>query len=475
MAKSEPKPQTANPEVLLLGPEALKGTIPIHLVTTEAWPELAKSLDAAAKGYAEAIEFDGGVGKLVLLPKASGGLAAVAYGVARGDAGEGPLAVGALPGVLPAGDYRLEGLIDAPDLSALAWALGGYTFERYKSKRSEKLRRLALPKSVDRARVLSAARAVYLGRDLINTPASDLGPAELEQAARALAKSCKAEVTSIVGDKLIDENFPMIHAVGRASPRPPRLVDIRWGKASDRKITLIGKGICFDTGGLNIKTGESMTLMKKDMGGAATALTIAQMIMEAKLPVRLRLLLAIAENSISGDAFRPGDVLPSRNGMTVEIGNTDAEGRLVLGDAMALGGEDKPDVMLTFATLTGAARVALGPDLPPFYCTDDRFAEQVLSAGREVDDPVWRMPFWQPYDQMLKSPIADVNHISGGSFAGSVTAAMFLKRFAPKGCIYGHFDVYCWVPKAKPARPMGGEPQAARAVFRALEGIASRS
>ncbi len=473
MAKSDPKPQTANPELLLLGPEALKGTIPIHLVTTETWPELAKSLDVAAKGYAEAMGFDGGVGKLVLLPKASGGLAAVVYGVARGDAGEGPLAVGALPGVLPAGDYRLEGLIDAPDFSALAWALGGYTFERYKSKRSEKPRRLALPKSVDRASVLSAARAVYLGRDLINTPASDLGPAELEQAARALAKSCKAEVTSIVGDKLLEENFPMIHAVGRASPRPPRIVDIRWGKASDRKVTLVGKGICFDTGGLNIKTGDSMTLMKKDMGGAATALTIAQMIMEAKLPVRLRLLLAIAENSISGDAFRPGDVLASRNGMTVEIGNTDAEGRLVLGDAMALGGEDKPDVMLTFATLTGAARVALGPDLPPFYCTDDRFADAVLSAGREVDDPVWRMPFWQPYDQMLKSPIADVNHISGGSFAGSVTAAMFLKRFAPKGCIYGHFDVYCWVPKAKPARPMGGEPQAARAVFRALEGIAS--
>jgi leucyl aminopeptidase len=212
-----------------------------------------------------------------------------------------------------------------------------------------------------------------------------------------------------------------------------------------------------------------MTLMKKDMGGAATALSLARMIIEARLPVRLRVLLAIAENAISGNAFRPGDILPSRNGMTVEIGNTDAEGRLVLADAMALGGEEKPDIMLTFATLTGAARVALGPDLPPFYCTDDAFADSVLAAGREVDDPVWRMPFWQPYDQLLKSQIADVNHISGGSHAGSVTAALFLKRFAPEGAIYGHFDVFAWVPKAKPARPMGGEPQTARAVFHALE------
>jgi leucyl aminopeptidase len=279
-------------------------------------------------------------------------------------------------------------------------------------------------------------------------------------------------VSSIVGDRLLAENFPMIHAVGRASSRPPRLVDIRWGKAGNRRVTLVGKGICFDTGGLNIKTGDSMTLMKKDMGGAATVLAAAQMIMEAKLPVRLRVLLAIAENAIAGNAFRPGDILPSRNGMTVEIGNTDAEGRLVLADAMALGAEDKPEIMLTFATLTGAARVALGPDLPAFYCTDDDFAERVMAAGREVDDPVWRMPFWPPYDQMLKSPIADINHVSGGPFAGSVTAAMFLKRFAAAEGIYGHFDVYCWVPKARPARPAGGEPQVARTVLRVLEALA---
>jgi leucyl aminopeptidase len=469
MAKSEQKQKSASPERYLLGPEALKTATPIHLVDKQAWSGIAKELDPAAASYAEATGFDGGPGKLALLPRSGGGLGAIAYGVAAGDAGEGPLAAGALPGLLPSGTYRLEGAIESPDLAALAWVLGNYAFERYKSKQSDKVRCLALGKRVDRARVLSAAKAVYFGRDLINTPANDLGPEELERAARKLAQQCKAQVSSVVGDELLAENLPMLHAVGRASTRPPRLVDIRWGKAGHRRVTLVGKGICFDTGGLNIKTGESMTLMKKDMGGAATALTAAQMIMDANLPVNLRVLLAIAENAISGNAFRPGDILPSRNGMTVEIGNTDAEGRLVLADAMTLAGEEKPDIILTFATLTGAARVALGPDLPPFYCTDEAFAEQVLAAGREVDDPVWRMPFWHPYDQLLKSQVADVNHISGGSFAGSVTAALFLKRFAPADSIYGHFDVFCWVPKAKPARPMGGEPQAARAVFRALE------
>jgi leucyl aminopeptidase len=469
MAKQQSTKAPANADVLLLGPDALKSATPVHLVGKSAWAELAKRLDPLARGYAEAVGYDALPGKLLLLPKAGGGISAVVYGVAAGEAGEGPLAAGAIPVQLPSGDYRLEGEIDQAELAALAWVLGSYAFDRYRGKDSETHRRLAVGPDINRARVASLANAVYFGRDLINTPANDLGPEELEKSARTLAKSCKAEVSSIVGDRLLAENFPMLHAVGRASPRQPRLVDFRWGNTGHRKVTLVGKGICFDTGGLNIKTGDSMTLMKKDMGGAATALSLARMIIEARLPVRLRVLLAIAENAISGNAFRPGDILPSRNGMTVEIGNTDAEGRLVLADAMALGGEEKPDFMLTFATLTGAARVALGPDLPPFYCTDDAFADSVLAAGREVDDPVWRMPFWQPYDQLLKSQIADVNHISGGSHAGSVTAALFLKRFAPEGAIYGHFDVFAWVPKAKPARPMGGEPQTARAVFHALE------
>ena len=474
MAKRSEPTSSTDPEQVLIGPEGRAKATPIHVVTKESWPAVASGLSAASKAYAEATGFDGGAGKLAVLPGADGRVAAVAYGIAPGEA-EDKLALGALPGTLPPGDYRLEGAAGASELAALAWLLGCYAFDRYKGQRSEKLKRLAAGDRIDRARVLSQARAVYLGRDLINTPANDLGPQELEDAARALAKACKAEVTSVVGDDLLTQNFPMLHAVGRASTRPPRLIDIRWGKATDRKVTLVGKGICFDTGGLNIKTGEGMTLMKKDMGGAATALSLMQMIIEAKLPVRLRVLLAVAENAISGNAFRPGDILPSRNGMTVEIGNTDAEGRLVLADAMALGAEDKPDIMLTFATLTGAARVALGPDLPPFYCTDDAFAARVLEAGFAVDDPVWRMPFWQPYDQMLKSPVADVNHISGGAFAGSVTAAMFLKRFAPESAVYGHFDIYGWVPKAKSGRPLGGEPQAARAVLGALESLVAAS
>lgn len=310
-----------------------------------------------------------------------------------------------------------------------------------------------------------------MGRDLINTPANDFGPAELEQAARKLARAHGAKIKVITGDVLLKQNFPLIHAVGRASDRAPRLIDFSWGPARAPKITLVGKGITYDTGGLSIKPTPAMVLMKKDMGGAAAVLTLAAMIMTSKLRVRLRVLIAAADNAISGNAFRPGDVLQSRNGITVEIGNTDAEGRLVLADALALADKEKPDVLLTMATLTGAARVALGPDLPPFYSTDDEFAERVLAGGVRVDDPVWRMPFWQPYDKTLRARTGDVNHISDGPFAGSITAAMFLKRFVAKADAYAHFDIYGWVPRAKPARPEGGEPQGARALFDAFERI----
>ena len=290
-----------------------------------------------------------------------------------------------------------------------------------------------------------------------------------ETAARALAPAHGAMVSSIVGDDLIERNFPMIHAVGRASPRAPRLVDFTWGREGATKITLVGKGICFDTGGLDIKTADGMSTMKKDMGGAATVLALASMIMSAKLDVRLRVLLPIAENSISGNAFRPGDVLTARNGKTVEIGNTDAEGRLVLADAMVLACEEKPDTLVTYATLTGAARVALGPELPPMYTDDDRLAAEVQAAGMEVDDPVWRMPLWMPYDKLLKSGIADMNHISGGPHAGSITAALFLKRFAEGAGCFLHFDIYASNPKPKPGKPEGAEPQGARALFEVFE------
>ncbi len=439
--------------------------VPIWLATKATIEAVRGSVGALGRGWMETQGFEPVHGKHVAIPGADGKLAGMVLGT-EAEAGDVPaLALGSLAAAAPAGSYRLANKPDDPELAAAAWLMGAYRFERYLSGKPAKPRRLVLPQGASRDSVLAIAESVALGRDLINTPASDLGPEELEAAARKLAAAHQAEISSIVGDELLKQNFPMIHAVGRASTRPPRLVDLRWGRPGAPTITLVGKGIVFDTGGLNIKPGDSMALMKKDMGGAATALALASMIMRAKLPVRLRVLLAIAENSVAGNAFRPGDVLATRNGMTVEIGNTDAEGRLVLGDAIALGCEEKPDTMLTFATLTGAARVALGPDLPPLYCDDDAFAGDVMAAGFAVGDPVWRMPFWMPYDKLLKSPIADVNHISGGSHAGSVTAALFLKRFAKDVRCFAHFDMFGWVPEAKAGKPKGGEPQGARAMF----------
>jgi leucyl aminopeptidase len=309
---------------------------------------------------------------------------------------------------------------------------------------------------------------VWLGRDLINTPASDLGPQQLEETTRLLAKRHGAKVSSIVGDDLRTANFPMIHAVGRASDRPPRLIDLTWGKATSPRVTLVGKGICFDTGGLDIKPASAMLIMKKDMGGAAAALALAHMIMSSGLDVRLRVLIPAAENSVAGNAFRPGDVLMSRAGKTVEIGNTDAEGRLVLADALALADEEEPDTIVSFATLTGAARVALGPELPPLYTDDDAFAGEIAEAGNRVGDPVWRMPFWTGYESTLDSAVADMNNVSDGPFAGSVTAALFLRRFVKQARRFAHLDIYGWRPAPKALGPKGGEVQSARALFEVL-------
>jgi len=310
---------------------------------------------------------------------------------------------------------------------------------------------------------------VWLGRDLINTPASDLGPAELEAAARALALRHGADVSSVVGDALIDQGCRLIHAAGRASTGAPRLVDIRWGRKGAAKVTLVGKGITFDTGGLDIKPSSGMLLMKKDMGGAATALALGHMVMGQKLDVELRILLPIAENSIAGNAFRPSDVVRSREGRTVEIGNTDAEGRLVLADALSLADEDDPGTVLVFATLMGAARVALGPDLPALFTDDDRFALAVAEAGLACGDPVWRMPLWPGYERHLDSDVADMNNVYDAPFAGAITAALFLRRFARKARRFAHFDLYGWRPQPRPLGPKGGEPQTARAVFAALK------
>jgi leucyl aminopeptidase len=319
-----------------------------------------------------------------------------------------------------------------------------------------------LPAGPAGARVVAAVEAKWLGRDLVNTPAGDLGPAELEDAAREIAGLHGATVTSIVGDRLLAENFPMIHAVGRASTRPPRLVDIVYGRPDAPKVTIVGKGIVFDTGGLDIKTVAGMAIMKKDMGGAAAALAIAHMVMSERLDVRLRVLLPIAENSIAGNAFRPGDILQSRSGKTVEIGSTDAEGRLVLADALTLADAEAPDCLVTLATLTGAARVALGPDLPALYTDDDSLAEAIQRTGREIGDPSWRMPFWPGYERLFDSEIADMNNAGDSPFAGSITAALFLRRYVKKARRFAHFDLYAWRPAPRPLGPKGGETQVAR-------------
>jgi leucyl aminopeptidase len=427
-----------------------------------------KKLTAAERGWLETTGFKPKAGAIALLP-AKGGLGGAVLGLGEGDDDVfAPLLPGVLPGSLPPGAYHFGNAPragDQRDLAALSWALGSYRFDSFKSAAPAKPVRLKLPKGVRKGAIEQIADGVYLGRDLINRPANDLGPAELALAALGLAKRHGAKTSVVVGEALLKKNYPLVHAVGRASDRAPRLIEFVWGRPRDPKLTLVGKGICFDTGGLNLKPGSSMALMKKDMGGAAAVLALAHMIMSAKLKLRLKVIIPTADNNVSANAFRPGDILASRKGLSVEIGNTDAEGRLVLADGLARADEEAPDYLITMATLTGAARVALGPDLPPLYCNDERFARGVLASGEQVADPLWPMPFWQPYDELLASKVADVNHISSGPFAGSITAALFLKRFVARAKRYMHLDIYGWTPAAKPGRPQGGEAQGARALF----------
>ena len=466
------------------GLEHLFATGPQHDADTPVWL-LADGADLALVGTAEqqrwleTVRFSTAAKKQAVLPGASGTLDGVAFGLGNGQAGEpcGPseLLMGQLASSLPPGTYALNGECASPELAALAWGLGAYRFRRYKGGAGggRDVTRLRLPPGVDAARLFNTVQAVWMGRDLINTPPSDMGPDELEDAARQLAQRFGARISVITGTALLEQNFPMIHAVGRASPRAPRLIDFSWhkpgGTESAPRITLVGKGICFDTGGLDIKPAAGMLLMKKDMGGAAAVLTLAQLIMGAGLDVRLRVLIPAAENSIAGNAFRPSDVLQSRGGKTVEVGNTDAEGRLVLADAIALADEEAPDSILVFATLTGAARVALGPDLPAFFTNDDAFAAAIATHGASVGDPVWRMPLWPGYERHLESDVADMNNVYESPFAGAVTAALFLKRFTSKARRFAHFDLFGWRPAPRPLGPKGGEPQTARAVFAALE------
>ena len=444
---------------MIVGRHEVERSTPVHGITKRDANQFIERLSANHATFARLSGFDGGPGQVLALPDASGRLAMVLIGL--GDEPD-PFALAAL-NRFPEGTFALgEGFGDHT-AAALGFLLGLYRFENYSTGKPRALK-LVAPDSIDLVDVRRIADAVYLTRDLINTPANDLGPAELADAAQALGRKYGAKIAITDGEDL-EIGFPMIAAVGAASPRPPLLIDMTWGDPEAPKLTLVGKGVVFDTGGLNIKPDKAMALMKKDMGGAAQSLGLAQMVMDAGLPVRLRVLIGAAENSIGGAAFRPGDVLRSRKGLTVEIGNTDAEGRLVLADALALADAEAPELLIDFSTLTGAARVALGPDLPALFTRSDTLAEDIRLAGEDVHDPLWRLPLWSRYERWLKSSIADINHISSQPFAGATTAALFLHRFVEKAGAYAHFDVYSWNGEDRPGRPKGGEAQAIRALY----------
>jgi len=432
------------------------------VLTKEALPDWLAAQDDATRVWVQAHGFVANVGQALMLPDM--GLAVAGYGTA-GERARGRFALAAAVPSLPSGDYRIEGLPEGDaETEALGWLLTGYVFDRYR-KQTAPTARLVAPDGVDAARIEAWATGEALTRDLINTPAGDMGPSALEAAARNLATRFGASIEVTLGDALLEHNFPMIHAVGRAASDAPRLIDISHGNSGPR-LTLVGKGVCFDTGGLNLKPGASMALMKKDMGGSATVLGLAQMILTLGWPVQLRVLIPAVENSVSAGAFRPGDILNSRKGLSVEINNTDAEGRLVLADALALADEDDPDLVISMATLTGAARVAVGPDLAPFYTGDDALALALSEEGARAADPVWRMPFWDPYEAMIEPGIADLDNAPTGGFAGSITAALFLRRFIEAPFV--HFDIYGWQPSAAPGRPKGGAGMGARALLGAL-------
>jgi leucyl aminopeptidase len=441
-------------------------SIPITTLASGELRAWIKKQDKKIQEWIKASGFTAAAGSTLLLPGTNGALSRVLAGIG---ADIGLYTFSALPASLPknpAGyfiDRKMNGA--QATKAALGWALGCYDFGHYRSSGKKEFATLVWPDGADRAYVTATAEAMFLVRDLVNTPANDMGPEELAQAARKVATTHKAECRIIVGDALLKQNYPAIHAVGKGSPRAPRLIDIRWGNPKNPKVTLVGKGVCFDTGGLDIKPSNAMDIMKKDMGGAAHVLGLAHMIMAARLPVRLRVLIPAVENSTDGNSFRPRDILQSRKGITIEIGDTDAEGRLVLCDALAEACTEKPSLIMDFATLTGAARVALGPDLPALFCNEDKTAEDLLDAAQMAEDPLWRLPLWQPYADMLKSKIADTNNIGGGGFGGAITAALFLEKFVDKGTPWVHVDTYAWMPSAKPGRPEGGEALGVRAAF----------
>ena len=443
--------------------------VPVTVLRKEDLPAWRDGALARERDWAAATGFAAESGKLALVPDESGRLGRVLVGLGESEAAMWALA--GLPENLPEGTYRLDALPEDGDPTriALGWALGTYAFARYKDKKGAKDEsggaRLAWPDGANRGEVERLAGAIFLARDLVNTPASDLGPAEFAAETGRVAETAGAQCRVIVGDDLLTENYPTIHAVGRASDRAPRLVDIRWGKANAPKVTLVGKGVCFDSGGLDLKPASGMKMMKKDMAGAAIMLALGQAIMAANLPVRLRVLLPLVENAVSGNAMRPLDIVRTRKGPTVEIGNTDAEGRLILCDALAEASTENPALLIDAATLTGAARTALGPELPALFCNNDALAGELLAAGAGEDDPLWRMPLWKPYRRLLDSKAADLNNVSDGPHAGAITAALYLQEFVEPGIPWAHLDVMAWNTRGRPGRPEGAEAQTLRALY----------
>ena len=441
-------------------------TVPIRLVA-----EGGGITDGRAAAWAKANGFKGARGEILAIPGEDGAVQAVLWG-----AGEtfDPMTARALPARLPVGDYALEGLEDSDaTLTALAFALGAYRFDRYKPRKDKGVARLVAPGGVDLDDLTRIAAAAALAREMVDTPAADMGPLQIETIAREIAEDSGAVITVTTGDALLEANYPAVHAVGRAATphRAPRLIEIGWNldQTDLPLVALVGKGVVFDSGGLDIKPAAGMRNMKKDMGGSAHALALGRLVMKAELKVRLVVLVAAVENAISADAFRPGDILSTRAGLTVEVGNTDAEGRLILADALTRAGEHDPDLTLDFATLTGAARIALGPELPPVYTDDEPLAADLLDAARRVRDPLWRMPLWPGYRDSLNSEIADLRNDSAPwAQAGSVTAGLFLQRFAPKTGSWAHLDIFAWNPRARPGHPEGGEAQSLRACFHML-------
>ena len=440
--------------------------VPITFASKSTWPSVSTALSASAQQFARASGFAAKPGKCLILPTPDGDIAQVIFGIEDSGKPRDLFRPGSLPGLLPAGIYRFANAPHDTRLAALAFALGSYRFGRYRKQELPDIR-LVPPDGVDPAELSRIATAAFFARDLINTPSNDMGPEQLEAAAGDVAARFGADFTCIRGERLATD-FPLVHAVGMASDRAPRLIDFTWGDPAHPKVTLVGKGVCFDTGGLDLKPSNGMLLMKKDMGGAASALALAQMIMDAKLKLRLRVLIPAVENAVAGNAVRPLDVVKSRKGITVEIGNTDAEGRLILADALALADEEKPELLVDLGTLTGAARVALGPDLPPFYTGDETLARDVARAAAQENDPLWRMPLWPAYDSWLDSKVADITNAPSGGFAGSITCALFLQRFVEAAKSWLHVDIFGWTPSARPGRPEGGECQAARAIYRLL-------